>query len=109
MPASEAVAAIDRFVASRLERDFRDAAALAARRFEHLALASAHTASAAAVRGTSGFTRCAAIRAAAGLVGEALHCEKLLFARSEWELLSAIHASEHFVCIHVASESPRYL
>jgi hypothetical protein len=101
----EAIATENRLVAARLKRDFRHAAALAARGFEHLAVTGAAT----AVCRAAGFARRTAVRAAAGLVGKALHCEKLLFSGSESELLSAVDAGEHFVCIHETSESPRVL
>jgi len=102
VPAGETIAAIDRLVASRLKRNLGNAAALAARCFEHfpLAGAAAATAAATAVRRATGFTRGTAVRAATWLIGKALHCEKLLFAGGERKLLSAVNAGEHFVCIH---------
>jgi hypothetical protein len=41
VPAGETIAAINRLVASRLKRNLGNAAALAARRFEHFPLAAA--------------------------------------------------------------------
>jgi hypothetical protein len=93
----EAIATINRFVSAWLERNFRDAAALAASRLEHFTVAAAATAAAASVRLPSSFARGTAVPTAARLVREALHCEELLFAGREGELLSAVHASEHFV------------
>jgi hypothetical protein len=107
VPAGETIAAINRLVASRLKRNLGNAAALAARCFEHFPLASATAATAAAVRRATGLARGTAIRAATWLIRKALHCEKFLFAGSERELLSAVNAGEHFVCIHETSESPR--
>jgi hypothetical protein len=82
----EAIAAVDRFVAARLERNFRNAAALAAGRAEHFALAAAAGSAAARTGAAAGsaaagrFTRRTAIGAPVGLIGKALHCKKLLFA-----------------------------
>jgi hypothetical protein len=89
----EAVAAIHGLVSARLERNLGNAAALAARRSEHLALTSA-------ARRPAGFTHGTAIGATVGLVREALHCKKFLLACRKGELASAIHAREHFGCIH---------
>jgi hypothetical protein len=95
---AEAVATVDRLVAARLEWNLGHAAALAAGGFEHLARGAAS----AAIGRASRFARRAALRAAAGLVRKALHCEKLLLAGGEWELLSAVNAGERFVCIHLS-------
>ena len=73
----------------------------------HFPLAAAAGAAAAAVRRATGFACGTAVRAATWLIRKALHCEKFLFPGSERKLLSAVNAGEHFVCIHVASESPR--
>lgn len=85
--ALEAVAAINRLIATRLEWHFGHAAALAAGRAEHFALATAAATaeSAAATAATASaaarsLTRSAAIGATVGLVLKALHGEKLLFA-----------------------------
>jgi hypothetical protein len=79
-----------------LERDFRYAAALAARGFEHFALlASAAVAAAAAAAGV--FASRTAIAAAAGLIRKAFACVKLLFARGEREAASAIDAIKGFI------------
>jgi hypothetical protein len=94
--AREAVSAIDRLVSARLERNLGDTPALAAGCLEHFTCAAAPS----AVRRASGFACRAALRAAARLVGKALHCEKLLFAGGERELLPAVSAGERFVCIH---------
>jgi hypothetical protein len=106
VPAGKTIAAINRLVASRLKRNLGNAAALAAGCLEHFPLAAA-TGAAAAVRRATGFACRTAVRAAAGLIRKALHCEKFLFPGSERKLLSAVNAGKHFVCIHVASESPR--
>jgi hypothetical protein len=99
---AKAVPAIDRFISARLERNFRDAPALAAGCLEHLASgASSAAAAAAAVRRTSGLASRAAFRATAGLIGKALHREELLLAAGKRELRSAVNAGKHFVCIHL--------
>jgi hypothetical protein len=94
----EAIPAVNRLIASRLERNLRDAATLAASGFEHLAL-SAAAATAAALR-AAGLAGGAAIGATVRFIGEALHCEELLLAGRERELASAIDAREHFGRIH---------
>src|SRR5579872_1214096 len=87
----EAVTAVHRLVAARLERDFRNAAALAAGRFEHLsAAAAAETAATAAAAGS--LAGRAAIAAAARLVGESFACKEFLLACCERERTSAINA-----------------
>src|SRR5579871_143586 len=93
----ETVSAVDRLVPPRLERNLGDAAALRARRGEHLTRARA---AAAAVGRAPRLSRRAAIRAAAGFVGKAFHREKLLFAGGKRELAPAIYAGQHFVCVH---------
>jgi hypothetical protein len=102
----EAVFAVDRLVAARLERNFRYAAALTAGRLEHLtALAAAAAVATAAAFAAAGFASGTAIGAAVGLIGEALLREKLLFTRGECERLSAIDAVQHFICVHGKSLS----
>ena len=104
----EAVAAINRLVSAGLERNFGNAAALAARGLEHLALASAATAAAlVATAAPAGLASRATIGATVRLVGEALHREELLLAGGERELTSAIHAGQHFCGVHkLTNESP---
>jgi hypothetical protein len=102
----ETIAAVDRFVATRLERNFRDAATLAARCTEHFALGTA--AAAAATRATSAtrsaaagsFTRRATIGATIGLICKALHSKKLLFAGRKRKLARTIDAVQVFILIH---------
>lgn len=67
---SEAIAAVDRLIAARLERYFRNAAALTAGRLEHFTRTAAP-----AVRRASGLACRSALGAAARLIGEAFHCE----------------------------------
>jgi hypothetical protein len=98
---AKAVPAIDRLISARLERNFRDAPALAAGCLEHLASGTTSAAAAAAVRRTSGLASRAAFRATAGLIGKALHREELLLAGGKRELRSAVNAGKHFVCIHL--------
>jgi hypothetical protein len=105
---TEAVAAIDRLVAAGLERNFRYAAALAARRSEHFArAAAAHAIASAATRtvGTHRFPRLTAILATVGLVLKTFLFVKALLARAEDEFPSAVHAVQHFICVH-ETESP---
>jgi hypothetical protein len=78
----EAVAAVNRPAGPRLKRNFRNAAALAARRLEHFASAAAAGASLSSGRC---FTSGAAIAATAGFVGKALTGKKLLLACRELE------------------------
>src|SRR5579863_278257 len=99
-PCCETVPAIDRFVATRLERNFRYSTALAAGGFEHLALTVAATWSAAATAGC--FARGAAIGASAGFVRESFARKELLFARGEREGASAVNAVEGFVVVHLS-------
>src|SRR5215469_15600862 len=90
----EAVAAVNGFVAARLERHFGHAAALTAGRFEHLAMSAAATLRASRLASRT------AVAAPVGLIGKALHGVKFLLARRERELASAINAGEHFGGVH---------
>jgi hypothetical protein len=96
----EAVAAVNRFVAARLERYFRYAAALAAGRLEHFALSAAAATRTAAAAAAGSFARCAAIAATAGLIRKAFARIEFLFACREREAASAIDASEGFIAVH---------
>lgn len=87
----EAIAAVNRLVATRLERNFRNSAAAAASGFEHLTTSAAAATTVAAFTALR-FTRSAAVDTTAGLVGEALGSEEFLFARRERELISAVDA-----------------
>src|SRR5579883_831352 len=98
-PRGKAIPAIDRFIAARVERNFRYAAALAARRREHLARASRALAADAAGR-THLLARLPAVGTAIRLVLEAFLLVKALFARTEDELASAVHTVEHFINVH---------
>jgi hypothetical protein len=106
----EAVAAIDRFVAARLERHFGRLSALAAGRLEHLAWATrAASVRVASVRtAAAGTTLClargSAVGAAIGLVLEALRGEELLFACREAKGVPAINAGQGFV--RIQNEAP---
>ena len=93
----EAVAAVNRLIPARLKRNFRDAAALAARCFEHLALAVTAAAATAAAAAAGCFAHRAAIRAAARFIRKAFACEEFLLACSEREGASAIDAIEVFI------------
>src|SRR3990172_8407303 len=75
---AEAVAAVDRFIAAGLERDFRCLAALGASGREHLAGCSE-----AAGAGAFRFPRSAALGAALRLVSVALRFEELLVFSGE--------------------------
>ncbi|HKU67846.1 MAG TPA: hypothetical protein VJP85_08720 [Candidatus Baltobacteraceae bacterium] len=96
----KAIAAIHRLVAARLERYFRNAAALAARRLVHFAaLAAAHTGTAA--RAVTHLLAClTAIGASVGFVLETFAGVELLFAGRERELASTVHAVQHFINVH---------
>ena len=89
----EAIAAVHRLVAARLEGNLGLLAAVSADRSEHLALRTGI-----AVLSTE---RSAALRAAARLVLEALLSIERLLRRAEDELLVAIAANEGFVLIHI--------
>jgi hypothetical protein len=97
-PRCEAIPAIDRFVAARIERHLSDAAALAARRREHFPGTSAALTAAAA--GAHLLARLAAIRTAIWLVLKTFLLVKALFARTEDELTSTVHTVEHFIYVH---------
>ena len=90
----EAIAAIHRLVAARLEGNLGLLAAIRADRGEHFALRAS-----AAVLGTE---RCTALRAAARLVLEALLRVELLLADRKDEILTAILAYQCFVLEHLA-------
>jgi hypothetical protein len=95
----EAIAAVHRLVAARLERHFGNAAALAARGLVHFpALAAAHTGPA----GTRAhlLARLAAVGATVGFVLETLAGVELLLSGRERELTSAIHTVQHFINVH---------
>ena len=91
----EAVAAVYRLVATRLERNFRYSAALAASRFEHFALPAVAFTTAASR--TSRFAGRAAVGAAIGLIGKALAGEKFLLTGRERELTSTINTGQRFI------------
>lgn len=102
-PRCEAVPAVNRPVAAWLKRNFRYAAALAARGLERLALAVASASgSAPAPTAVSRFTRRATIAAPAGFVRESFACKELLLARREGERASAIDAAKGFFCVHLS-------
>jgi hypothetical protein len=108
VPAGKTIAAINRLVASRLKRNLGNAATLAARGLEHFPLAAAAAATTTTIGRATSFAGRTAVRATTWLIRKALHGEKFLFACGERELLSTVNAGKHFVCIHLASESPRY-
>jgi hypothetical protein len=93
----ETVAAVDRLVSPRLERDLGNPAALAAGCLEHLA---GSTSAGATVGRPPGLARGTAIRATAWLVGKSLHGKKFLLAGGKRERPAAINARERFICIH---------
>src|SRR5215469_7359452 len=99
----EAIPAIDRFVAARIERHFRHAAAVAARRREHLTRTAGALAAAAA--GAHLLARLTAIRTAVRFGLETFLLVKALFARTEDELASAVHTVEHFIYVHETRNS----
>jgi hypothetical protein len=103
----EAVAAVYRLVATRLERNFRYSAALAASRFEHFALPAVAFTAAAAAR-TSRFAGRAAVGAAIGLIGKALAGEKFLLTGREGELTSTVYTGQRFINVHIFNESPSF-
>ena len=89
----EAIAAVNRLVASRLERHFGRTSATAACRAEHLALTAAESAAAiAAARGPAGLPSLTAIGAAIGFVLEAFLSIEFLLAGSKCKLRAAIDA-----------------
>jgi hypothetical protein len=90
-----------------LERHFGHAAALAAGRAKHFALATATAGTAAAAGTTRAATATAgrltgspAIGATVGFVGKALHSKELLFAGRKRELARTINAVQKFILIH---------
>ncbi len=103
----EAVAAVNRLVATRLERYFGRLSALAARGLEHFATAAASRSAAAAVasataaRAALRLTRRSAFRAAIRLILEALARKKLLLAGTKNELAVTINAAQGFVSVHL--------
>ena len=107
----EAISAIYRLVAARLERHLRILAACAACHIEHLACAAASVRSArgaetsAAAAAFGRLARRAAIWAAIGLVLKAFAGEELLFSRTEDKFRAAVGAGQFF--INIQSESPR--
>src|SRR5579883_166958 len=106
-PRCETVAAIDGLIAPGLKRNLRYAAALAARRSEHLPLTAAVAAAIRSAAPAPGrFTRGTAIAAAPGFVGESFAREELLFARGERKRASAVDAGQGFVGVHL-NESPK--
>jgi hypothetical protein len=96
----EAIAAVHRFVAARLERHLCYAAALAARSLEHFtALTAAHSGSAAGTRAHL-LTRLTAIGTTIRFVLETFACVELLFTSGERELPAAVHTVQHFINVH---------
>jgi hypothetical protein len=113
----ETLAAIDRFVATRLERHFSRATALAANRLVHLALpaTTAVTAAAptcvgaAAATAAAGcalrFTRGATIGTTVRFVLEAFGGKKLLLAGAKGELRIAVRAGQNLISVHALTGS----
>src|SRR5439155_2464899 len=101
----EAIGAVDRLVAARLERNARFLAAVAANRAEHLALTTAVSATAAAATTTTaGATRRAVSRATARRVLQSTRGVELLLAGRPDELLPAVAAGQGLVLkTHVIS------
>jgi hypothetical protein len=96
----EAIAAVHRLVAARLERHFGNAAALAARGLVHFAaLTAAHSAATARTRAHL-LTSLTAIGATIGFILETLAGVELLLTCRERELTSAIHTVQHFINVH---------
>ena len=89
---AEAIAAIHRSVAARLERNLAGASAISADCVKHHALFAATGAL---------LARGAAIFAALRFVGEPFFREELLLAGGEGEVLPAIFADDDFVAKHV--------
>jgi len=91
----EAVAAVNRLVAARLERHFGRTSAAAACRAEHLALSAAESAAATAIAAacsTAGLTSLTAIGAAIWFVLEAFLSIEFLLTGSKCKLRAAIDA-----------------
>jgi heme/copper-type cytochrome/quinol oxidase subunit 3 len=99
----EAIAAINRTVATRGERNFSGATALGANSRVHLALAALSLTSAAKVAAL--LARGTASRATAWLVLEAFFGIKFLFAGGEIEVYAAISTFKGFVFKHGYSSS----
>ena len=102
----EAIPAIDGLVAAGLERHFSRTSAAAASRAEHLPLSAAAAAAAvkaltAAAAAFGRFARRTAIGASARLVLEAFLSVEFLFAGSKGELLTAVHARDELIGIHL--------
>jgi hypothetical protein len=100
----ETIATINRLIASRIERHFRNASAVTARGLEHLAgtcdtIRSASRAPARVLR-THRLARGTAIRATVGFVLKTLLFVKALLPGAEDELAAAIHAVQHFIDVH---------
>jgi hypothetical protein len=96
----EAIAAVYRLIAARLERHLGNAAALAARGLIHFAaLAAAHTGSTARARAHL-LASLTAIGATVRFVLETFAGIELLFTGSERELPSAVHTVQHFIDVH---------
>jgi hypothetical protein len=96
----EAIAAVHRLIAARLERHFGYAAALAARGLEHFtALSTTHTGSAAGTR-THLLTRLTAIGTTVGFVLETFAGIELLFTSGERKLPAAVYTVQHFIDVH---------
>ena len=86
-----AIAAVNRTIHGRTERNFRFLTTISAYCFEHLAgLAAIH----------AGFASCTASRATARLIGETLFRVEFLLAGGEGEAGSAIFADDGFVAEH---------
>jgi hypothetical protein len=102
----EAIAAIDRFVAARIERHLGNAATLVAGGRKHFAGTSTARAVATPAPGAAGahsFASLPAIGTAVGLVLETFLLVKALFAGTENELAPAIDTVERFIYVHEAS------
>jgi hypothetical protein len=96
----EAIAAVHRLIAARLERHLGYAAALAARGLEHFtALSAAHTGSASGTR-THLLASLTAIGATVRFVLETFAGIELLFTSGERELTPAVHTVQHFIDVH---------
>jgi hypothetical protein len=104
-PRREAIPAIHRLVAARIERNLRYATALTARRSEHFTWTAAATFATALIRRTHGFARLTTIGATVRLVLKTFLLVKALFARAEDELTSAVYTVEHFIDVHETRNS----
>jgi hypothetical protein len=105
----EAIAAVHRLIAARLERHLGNAAALAARGLVHftaLTAAAAHTGSAACIAHL--LARLTAIGTTVRFVLETFAGVELLLAGRERELASTVHAVQHFINVHL-NETPCYV